>query len=396
MISCNIPSGSADDRKLTPFEIVREGLRIIRAREAANRSQETNEGSIPEHRRLTPEVQSVVSKAIIRMSGFSADGEFLGLEKLRTDLRMVSLIEQDLVIEPEAIRDQLVKLQAVRAQGSEASDDQQLQVADFAALGGHVSLNSEKALVDVLRKRGYVFMLEYPVDGITVPGGYMYGFSETFEHDERFPTLGISSLSNPKEKVEKLRAQRSRIITNWRTGIPLSFQQLADHGVQIPESLLHSDPNTLLLSPRHWGGGTALKLSLVAMGQRMQKEILMLNVGTIESIHELLGVDFLSVANVASERYNGGFLERSAYPRQVHDRVMLQIGQAQEHIANVVWNIFHSTLPQAFERLTSDMGALKGKGGWQIEAICRYGQTIAAINQEFLRVQAESLKLLRR
>lgn len=340
-----------------------------------------------EHRSLSPEIQSIVKSAVIRMAGCGIDGTFQGNDQLLRDLRTVVLIEEDLVIDPVEVEGQMKRYKAARESGSDDSMQSLQKVSAFAALGGHANLNEVSTLLEVLKRRGYVCLLEYTVDGVKVPGGYIYGFSESFEDDSRFRTLGINTILAPEEKKRNLLNNVGHIVTQWRTGVPLTWQHLKSRGIEIPERLTDAGDNQNLQSPRQWGGGNAMKLGVASMGKKQDKTILLLNVGTIEEIDLLLGQKIL---NVASYKYNEAFVLPSGYARDTLDKVSIVSDGIRRHIANIRWEVFAGLIADAIAKLKNPDGVLRRKGGWDIDQIYNFGQVIGGIDPEKIRQAAES------
>lgn len=376
--------------------------RLVSLIENINLSPETQERPvIPEHSPLLVDIQEIVSTNVIRMAGYNERGRFLGQEKLLKDLETVLTIEKDLVIDPADVKTQLQRLKEARAEtmGKPLNPPELQQISKFAALGGHANLNTIDALLEMLKHHGYVCLLEYTIDGVVVPCGYIYGFSESFAGgrqsdrevwQERFPTLSIRSIAAPDVKVNALLKKKKQIMTNWRTSTPSSFQSLASAGIAVPVRLLHPDESPELQSPRMWGGGSALKRVIAGMGRKLHKEMLTLNVGTIEAVDELLGVD---IPNIASDKYNSEFVDRSAFSRNKLDQVKLpsDVG-APQHVANIRWQIYSNMITSAIKRLDRDQGTLKAKGGWDIPRLDRFGHTLANIDRNQLRRIANKLQ----
>ncbi len=299
------------------------------------------------------------------MAGFDAAGNEKDSEDFLEDLKTVMKLERRLVVDPVEVAEQLQRFQNAHLDG--ASDAHDLQkISKFAELGGHVSLNTIEQLADVARK-GYVMLLEYVFDEARVPGGYIYGFSPSFEQDSRYPTLGLNAIAADPDVVEALIKDKEQVITNWRTGVPVSFDDLAEDGFSVPEEIRG-------MSARRLSAGTALKYVVCDPEQK----ILMLNIGTIRSVDAVLGGSFLS--NVASTEYNGEFLQCADWSRSHRDIVETRDEDGRP-VGRVLWRIYWNEIRTAIRQLENPNGVLVGKAHWALERLQEFRSTIWAIQK---------------
>lgn len=318
-------------------------------------------GQHPLHQQLSPVEQALIERAEIRLAGFDAEGNEVSPSKFRQDIRTVVDIERGLVVDPVDVERQLVEYQRLR-DSKEPADAE--KISSFARLGGHVSLNTVETLTSVARQ-GYVLLLEYVFDENTrVPGGYAYGFSPSFEKDSKYQALGLNSISAPQDVIDDLVRQKEDIITNWRTGVPVSFKAMADLGYNVPEELLGK-------SARRLSAGTALKYVVCDP----EKRILLLNIGTIQAVEALLGSSQL--VNWASTRYNGEFLDLADFSRQFRDE-LYKPGDAKP-VAKVAWKIYWNPIDKAIENLERPDGVLLGKGGWSVDRLRKFRTAVWSV-----------------
>lgn len=335
-----------------------------------------------EHKPLPPEVREIVSTAVIRMAGYDENGKFLGQAKLLEDLETVLKIEKPLVIDPKDVQEQLQQLEKAKEANPGGEIDFQ-KISHFAALGAHATLNNLYLLLEMMKRKGYVMLLEYTIDGMVVPCGYIYGFLESFrgtKHywQKNFQTLGVANIAAAEDEVERLIEMRDEIVTNWRTSIAQTFQDLADAGIPVPPRLLKPDAPPELQSPRMWGGGNALKRAVAAMGQESEATIIMLNIGTIQKIGEILGI---SIPNVASVKYNSEFVDSTGYSRTVKTPILEKKKRGRPRtVGEVRWLIFKNMIDGAIQRLDGERGVLRSKGGWELGKLDRSGRIIASID----------------
>lgn len=378
------PSGSRDDELMRHF--VEEAL-LDEGSAAQSQPMAVEKKG---HQPLSPEMQEIVKTGLVRMAGYDAQGEFLGAEQLLRDLETVCAIESTLVIKPEDVVDQLTRFVQARAAGN-LSGEQLQRVSSFAAVGGHANLNDVPTLVKLLQRSGYVCLLEFVVDDGTtanvkrrVPAGYIYGFRKSFlRDDDAFPTLGLSAITAPKEKIDDLCSNFGEQITNWRTSTIRDFRQLQKLGIDVPQSLLTAETS----AASRLGVATALKLAIVALGKEQRSEHILLNIGSLEEPHESLGY---RIPNVASEAHNLPIVHDSGYSREFLTHVFL----AELHIANIRWSVHLGLIYEAMNNLLHQDSVLKRKRGWDTDRLCENGRTISHIDEgELAQYAAEALAL---
>lgn len=298
-----------------------------------------------------PVIAEVRENLKFRLMGYALDDTPIDW---RQDVREVTNIEKELVLDPQELKAEFRLMREVRPSLKSDADMHAFTLVHtrFGKYGAHVSRNTEDILYRVRREGWVIFAGLANEEGDFHTLGYNYGLHSMPEDDEELRVLSRSTLRVDDNIKQQLRPDNTAI--NWRSGIAESVGAavLQDAGIPVPSDMP-------AVSIRRLGIASALKYILTSMAQKRKTEKILFNIGTL--FDSTPGSEEF-IRNSPSFFHNTRIFREDLGYRSYNSDIVIRgsLGE-REKVAIVRWRPHWDKVSGAMGALQSEEGVIKSR-----------------------------------